>query len=140
MSDRPIRILLIEPEEVLAEITSFRLELLGYEVETVGDPEGALRAVDRKRPDIFIIDLNLPGSVGMKFLEQLTCTPATNGIPILALSFEADIESVQNAHANGAADFLVAPYFPATLEEKVARLVKRVTEPPMAPVEAPVRS
>lgn len=124
-SNQQAQILILEPEAILAEITQFRLELLGYQVRCVASPEEALLAIEISRPDILMVDLNLPELRGNKFVEQLSSNPETNNILILALSIDADIESVQQAYSAGAADYLVAPYLPSTLEEKVARLVER---------------
>lgn len=124
-SNQQAQILILEPEAILAEITQFRLELLGYQVRCVASPEEALLAIEISRPDILMVDLNLPELRGNKFVEQLSSNPETNSILILALSIDADIESVQQAYSAGAADYLVAPYLPSTLEEKVAKLVER---------------
>ena len=53
-------ILLVEPEPVVAEIAAFRLELLGYHVETVESAEQALTKVANQIPDLLITDLVLP--------------------------------------------------------------------------------
>ena len=58
-SDRK-RILLVEPEPVLAEITAFRLELLGYDVTSVQSAEEALTRVGDVDPDLIITDVQMP--------------------------------------------------------------------------------
>ena len=53
---RPVRkILLVEPEAVLAELTAFRMELLGYHVDQVPSAEEALERIKNTNPDLIII-------------------------------------------------------------------------------------
>ena len=59
------RLLLVEADELLADVTAFRLELLGYLVETVHQGDAAIKLVRERKPDLFIIDYRdgLRGSV-----------------------------------------------------------------------------
>ncbi len=132
LSGKPCRILLVEPEQVLAEITQFRLELLGYQVDAIDSGEKALAAIEKQKPDVIICDLTLPGMSGLELIERLASAQETSRIPIMAISFEADIESVQRAHKTGVVDYLVAPYQPTVMEEKVAKLAIRATQATLA--------
>lgn len=123
-------IILVEPEEVVAEITSFRLELLGYHVALAVRGEKVAELTKANRPDLFIIDLRLPGLSGLSLIEQLTANEATSTIPVIAISFDADIDLVQQAFSAGASDYLVAPFDPLVLEDKVARLIDSALQRP----------
>ncbi|MCA9227848.1 MAG: response regulator [Planctomycetales bacterium] len=126
-------LLLVEEDITLSDITAFRLELLGYAVEAVPSAEDALVSLERRRPDLILLDLHQPGMSGLEFIEQLTRDESTNTIPIMAIAIDADLESVQKAHKAGAVDYLVAPYDPTVLEEKVARQLERSSAPPATP-------
>ena len=117
------RILLVEPEGVLAEVTAFRLELLGYSVETVSTPVEALRKIPLHEPDVIITDLVLQDADATGFIESLSSNEQTSAIPIMVLSIDADLDCVAAVHKAGAVDFLLVPFHPEVLEEKVARLV-----------------
>jgi CheY-like chemotaxis protein len=121
MSGRQKKILLVEPEPVLAEVTAFRLELLGYHVTTVPSAEEALLQLDASEPDLVITDLVLPGLEGTGLIERLSSDQKTSLIPIVVLSMEADLAQVQSVYDLGARDFIVVPYHPEVLEEKVAK-------------------
>jgi CheY-like chemotaxis protein len=125
MSHNTKRILLVEPEGVLAEVTAFRLELLGYSVETVGTPAEALRKIPLHDPDVIITDLVLKDMDAIGFIETLSSNEATSDIPIMVLSIDADLDRVSAVHKAGAADFLLVPYHPEVLEVKVANLAAR---------------
>lgn len=124
------RILLVEPEGVLAEVTAFRLELLGYAVDVVANAEDALRQVSRELPDLIITDLVLEGTDSMTLIETLASREDTIGIPVMVLSIDADLDRVTAVHKIGAADFLVVPFQPEVLEQKVSKLL---TQPRRSP-------
>ena len=126
MSHDSPRILLIEDEPVLAEVTGFRLELLGFEVETVASSEETFKAVQRRLPQAIILNLGSPDMDGLALTERLSNDPTTSPIPILALSDNADLGEVERAFAAGAKDYLVIPYNPTRLEEKLGALLHLV--------------
>ncbi len=119
------RILLVEPEGVLAEVTAFRLELLGYSVETVGTPAEALKKIQLLDPDVIITDLVLKDADATGFIETLSSNEETSDIPVMVLSIDADLDRVAAVHKAGAADFLLVPFHPEVLEVKVANLAAR---------------
>ena len=119
------RILLVEPEGVLAEVTAFRLELLGYSVELVSTPAEALKKIQMHDPDVIITDLVLNETDATGFIETLSSSEETSDIPIMVLSIDADLDRVTAAHKAGAADFLLVPFQPEVLEAKVAKLATR---------------
>ena len=116
------QILIVEAEEVIADITAFRLELLGFDVSVAHRGEQVNELLQARKPDLFIIDMQLPGLSGLALIEQVTASEATGRIPVIAISFDANTDQVQQAFAAGAADYLVAPFDPLVLEEKVSSL------------------
>jgi len=115
--------LIVEPEEVVADITGFRLELLGFDVSIAHRGEQVNELLQARKPDLFIIDMKLPGISGLALIEQVTASEATGKIPVIAISFDADTDQVQQAFAAGAADYLVAPFDPLVLEDKVVAML-----------------
>lgn len=122
MTRKP-HILLVEENEVMAEVTSFRLELLGYRVTTVRSGQQALTTVAKEAVDGMIVDLTLSDMTGLALMEALGRDEKTTNIPIMALSSDAELDTVQQAFRAGATDYLVAPYNPLVLEAKVDQLV-----------------
>ena len=116
-------VLLVEPEPVVSEVTAFRLELLGYRVICVDSAEAALAQISKSLPDLIITDLVLPGLDGMGFIERLMTAKETSQLRILVLSLDADLSRVQAAYNAGAKDFIVVPFHPEVLEEKVGKML-----------------
>jgi DNA-binding response OmpR family regulator len=124
MHDETPRLLLVEADELLSEITSFRLELSGFQVRTVRSGEEAVKALRGDLPDVVIVDLTLPDMDGIDLINQLSNDARTSCVPVLAFSIDADVHAVQRAHAAGAKDLLVIPYDPYVLEEKLEQLLQ----------------
>jgi CheY-like chemotaxis protein len=122
MSDLTPQILLVEEDPVLLEVTAFRLELLGYRVETQPSAESALEWLRDQSPTLIIVDHVLSGMDGIEFINRLSNDTQTSEIPIMFLSTMSDLEDVQRAYNAGADEYLVIPYDPMVLESKVERL------------------
>ncbi len=123
MSNAIREVLLVEPEPVVSEVTAFRLELLGYRVICVDSAEAALTKISESAPDLIIMDLVLPTMDGMAFIERLMSDKETTDLRIMVLSIDADLSKVQAAYNAGARDFIVVPFHPEVLEDKVSKLL-----------------
>lgn len=119
-------ILLVEEDETLADITAFRLELLGYCVQQARTGEEALELARASLPGLMIVDLYLPGIDGIELINRLRSDNTTAGVPVMVFSVDSDLNVVANAFAAGANDYLMTPYDPAVLQEKIAKLLERV--------------
>jgi len=122
------KILLVEEEPTLREITAFRLELLGYDVVRQESAELALDWLRTNLPNLIIVAQFLPGIDGIELLNRLSNDVRTSDIPVMVLSANADLDDVQKAYNAGADEYLVTPYDPFMLESKIRRLVAAVTE------------
>ncbi|SMP68808.1 Response regulator receiver domain-containing protein [Neorhodopirellula lusitana] len=119
-----LRILLVEPESVLADLTSFRLELLGYDIKIVSEGAQAKDWLRHESIDLLIVDTKLPHGDGIEWLTELRLEyKANESFPVLMLSLDPSLESVRRAYLAGAQDYLITPFDPTVLEEKIQNLV-----------------
>ena len=123
---------MIEGDPTLLEITAFRLELLGYQVESRDSAERAIEWLKDQLPNLIIVDHVLPGMDGVEFINRLSNDTRTSDIPIMFLSTNGDLEDVQKAYNAGADEYLVIPYDPIVLEAKVERLTSAVPQTSIA--------
>jgi CheY-like chemotaxis protein len=118
-------VLLVEEDPTLAEVTAFRLELLGYRVRTAANSDNILQAIKAEKPDVIVVDLERSGNQGgLALIEALSRDEETTTIPIMAMSADAELDSVQRAFRAGATEYLVTPYNPLVLEAKVEQLAE----------------
>ncbi|MEW4561725.1 response regulator [Bremerella sp. JC770] len=116
-------ILVVEDDPLLADITAFRLELLGFEVQTVENSDAALKQIEEKQVDLVIVDLELAGLKGLDLIQQLQVHEKSHETPVLVFSTDPSLDVVQKAFKAGAKDYLVTPYDPAVLEHKIEMLL-----------------
>ena len=117
--DKKPTILLVDDEQKVLNLISFRLHLLGHRVITAQSGEEALALAKTDRPDLIILDIAMPGLDGLAVLSRLKGSEALKGIPVLMLTARSDMEDVNRAMAAGAADYMVKPYDPIVLQMKI---------------------
>lgn len=84
---RGAKILLVEDEERLQKVLARTLEQSGYLVATVATEASAVRAVLAQRPDVLVLDINLPDGTGWGVLRQLAAHGVTcSMLPTIVLS------------------------------------------------------
>lgn len=117
------RLLLVESEPVLGELVSFRLELLGYEITLVNSGSEALVKARESLPDLLIVDTSLPEGDGLEWLSRLRGEFAAEQLPVLVFSLDPSLETVERAYHAGAQDYLITPFDPVVMEEKIETLL-----------------
>ena len=101
---RPL-ILLIEDDQMIADMYSYQLVRDGYEVEIVVDGKRGLDAIRTRHPDLVLLDLRLPVMEGFEVLENLAGDASRP--PVVILSNYGDSRMVSRGLALAARDYLV---------------------------------
>lgn len=102
---------------------SFRLELLGFKVEAVEDGEQAAAAISRGIPDLVIIDTVLRDGDGLEWIARTRTDHAAARLPIIIFSLDPSLETVERAYHAGAQDYLITPFDPTVMEEKIETIL-----------------
>ena len=89
-----------------------------------GDSETALEVVQRERPDVVLIDLDLPGADGLETTRQIYSNPALEGVRVIVLSPTDDDAALFGALRAGASGFLVGDTEPGELTEAVRAVAR----------------
>ncbi len=121
MSDRARTVLIVEDDESLRQIVSRHLRARGYEVDEASSAEGVGSAVEEGlRPDIVLLDLNLPGDTGWDLLRGPVLAKA--GSPPVIITSATTVSSKRLAEF-GCAGYLPKPFPLETLVATLERLL-----------------
>lgn len=105
----PTNILYIEDNEANRMLMRFLLEAAGYELLEAQDAETGLRLAAEHRPDLILMDLQLPGMDGITARKKLKEIPETRDIKVIAVTSFAMKEDREKAMAAGFEDFVSKP-------------------------------
>ncbi|MFV3381505.1 MULTISPECIES: response regulator transcription factor [Pseudomonas] len=120
------RILIVEDDQRLAELTAEYLQANGYEVAVEGDGGRAARRIIHSQPDLVILDLMLPGEDGLSICRRVRGQYAG---PILMLTARSDeLDQVQGLDM-GADDYVCKPVRPRLLLARITALLRRSEAP-----------
>jgi CheY-like chemotaxis protein len=120
------RILYVEDNEDNIYMLRMRLELLeGFEVLVANDGAEGLVIAGREKPDIILMDLNMPVVNGWDATKQLKAAPETRAIPVIALSAHAMAGEREKALAAGCDDFESKPLDLDRLVGKIRHALSR---------------
>jgi len=115
------RILLVEDNEMNRDMLSRRLARRGFEVLMAEDGEKAVRMALSERPDLVLMDMNLPLKDGWQAAREIRASPAGAGIRIIALTAHAMSDDRIRALEAGCDDYETKPVdFPRLLERIAA--------------------
>ena len=121
MSDRVIRILVLDDEPIVGKRLKPALEKHGYAVESFEDGQAALDRLAQQEFDVVVTDVRMEGVSGIKVLEHvLQEAPRTK---VIVISGYATVEVAQEALVKGAFDFLAKPFKPEDLRRVIAKAV-----------------
>jgi putative two-component system response regulator len=91
-----------------------------YHVMTVPSGKKLFAALEVTRPDLILLDIDMPEMSGFQVITRLKADPRTAAIPVLFLSANNDLEHIRQAFSLGAADFIQKPCYPPILQNRVA--------------------
>ncbi len=113
-------ILLVEDNEVNRRLAGFLLRSHGYQVREATTAAAAFEMVDKERPDLIVMDIQLPGMDGLEVTRKLKEQPGTADIPVIAVTSYAMKGDREKAFAAGSAGYVTKPIDKKTFIEEVA--------------------
>jgi len=115
----PALILVVDDNEAGSFLASSVLEREGFEVEAAGTADEVLERLRVHKPDLILMDVQLPGQDGLSLTRQLKRDPSTAGIPIVALTAHAMAGDEDAAFAAGCTGYISKPINTRTLGDQV---------------------
>ncbi|GAB3982762.1 GGDEF domain-containing response regulator [Plantactinospora veratri] len=126
--ERPDLILVVDDDEDIVRFVSFNLKLHGFDVVQAGDGQEALEVIERRRPDLAVVDLRMPRIDGLELTRRLRANPMTSALPVIMLTAKGlTVDKVHGLTA-GADDYLVKPFDTAELIARISSTLRRNKE------------
>jgi two-component system OmpR family response regulator len=116
------KILIVDDDPHIRQVLAFALGKAGMQTTEASDGEGALDAIAAQRPDLVVLDINMPRMNGLDVCRRLR---ASDDLPILFLSSRDDeIDRVLGLELGGD-DYVVKPFSPREVVARVSAILKR---------------
>jgi CheY-like chemotaxis protein len=116
-------ILLVEDNETNQMLAVAVLQREGYRVETARSSDEARERLANGRPDLILMDIQLPGLDGLALTRILKQDPATAEIPVVAMTAHAMLGDADQAIAAGCAGYIAKPIDTRALGEQVRKFL-----------------
>jgi DNA-binding response OmpR family regulator len=126
-----VNILIVDDDVELVGLLSFALETAGYNVATAFDGREALVKARESKPDLMILDVNMPNQDGFSVLADLR---TFSQVPVVMLTVRATEEDEIHGLDLGADDYLRKPFSPRALLARVRSHLRRSNDPSDEPV------
>jgi len=118
------RILIVEDEPNILKAIEICMLQAGYEVLIARNGVEAIEKAIDNRPDLILLGLILPKMNGYLVCEALREEDSTKDIPVIIISARAQEEDIKRAKNLGAAEYIIKPFSPDELRNKVKILMK----------------
>jgi len=118
-----IKVMVVDDQASMRAMIRRSLQDLGFkDVRDKAGAADALAAVKADRVHLIVSDYNMPDMDGLQLLEQVRADPVIGKTVFIMLTGSSDRELVQKAAALGVNNYLVKPFAPAALKDKIERV------------------
>jgi diguanylate cyclase (GGDEF)-like protein/PAS domain S-box-containing protein len=123
--DKPRRsVLIIDDDPVFSLLASEALQQAGFATRIAGDAQQAMRSFEEFKPDLTLLDVNLPGGNGFEICATLRTLASGRDVPIVMVTGHNDTDSIARAYDAGATDFIHKPVLWPTLPHRVGFMLR----------------
>ena len=119
------RIIMADDDEIVGEVVSEALLAAGHAVGLLDNGADALKVIRARRPDLVILDCNMPELSGLLVLRQMRDSVDLCETPVLMLTGRRSDRDSEIAYYEGADDYMKKPFDPDELVFRVNQLLER---------------
>jgi two-component system alkaline phosphatase synthesis response regulator PhoP len=119
------KILIAEDEKDIRDLVSFTLQFAGYQVVAASDGQEAVELAIKELPSLILMDVRMPRMSGYEACKRIKSEPALKDVPVVFLSAKGQESEIRLALDAGAQEYVVKPFAPAELVERVKALLAK---------------
>lgn len=123
-------ILVVDDDDIVAELASEILITAGHACGWVSDAVEAEKLLSWRRPDLLLLDQNMPGETGSSLLRRLRTSPKFYDLPVIMFTSVTGANDESHAYFNGAQDYIRKPVNPKFLVYRVNQALRSRAERP----------
>lgn len=118
-------VLIVEDDTAILEVLVELLKFKGYNVRTAVNGVKGLAAIEKKIPNLLLLDIMMPEMNGFELLKRIRSKQKTELLPVIILTAKVDLESQITGLSLGADDFIVKPFEFDVLDLKIKNLINK---------------
>lgn len=118
-------ILVVDDEEDIRDLVTFRLTRAGYKVIHARNGEEGVKVAGEKRPDLILMDVRMPRMSGLEATKAIRQNPDTERIPVIILTASVREDAVESGFLVGADDYIKKPFSPPELLVRIQAILGR---------------
>jgi DNA-binding response OmpR family regulator len=122
------KILFVDDEPDLVSTVECRLKWADFDVVTALNGKEGLDKATAEKPNLILLDTNMPVMNGYEMLEQLRKNPQLKDIPVIMLTAMCEAQDIAKASSYGIADYITKPFYFTELMEKISNALKNKTK------------
>jgi PAS domain S-box-containing protein len=115
---------MVDDDDIVMLLGAEALEAAGFDVVQARDGAQGLAAFGKRRPDIVVLDVVMPGTNGYEICRKLRGLPGGVAMPVLMMTGLDDVESIDAAYRAGATDFVTKPINYSLLPHRLRYLLR----------------
>lgn len=121
-------IYIVEDDDNIREIEEFALKNAGFEIQSFSNAAEFFDALEKKIPDLFLLDIMLPDESGNEIVRNLRSSELTKHLPVIMVTAKTSEMDLVKGLDNGADDYIKKPFSVMELISRVKALLRRTAE------------
>ena len=121
------RVLIIDDDKTLVTLMTTLLRKEGFQVQAAFDAAAGFMAAQKQRPDLILLDMQMPAGGGATAWQRLSSSSHTQGIPVVFVTATGTPGFAEEKTNEGAAGVILKPFDPETFADQVNSFFKRST-------------
>jgi len=117
------RLVVVEDDDSIRDLLGAGLRFAGYDLQTVANGAGALQLITETRPDLIVLDVNLPDMDGFEVCRRLRA--AGDDVPVIFLTARRDTDDMRAGYGGGGDDYVTKPFSLDELTFRIEAVLRR---------------
>ena len=121
---KQVKILIVDDEPDVVSTVEYRLKFADCQVVTASNGQEGLERAEAEKPDLILLDTNMPVMNGHEMLERLRADDGLKHVPVIMLTARCEPQDIAAASAHGVTDYVTKPFDFAELMAKIQATLK----------------